>query len=184
MMYELPTSLSVGGADQPIRSDYRAALDICAALSDPDYSDEDKAEALLKILYEQPETLTDIDEAVRQALWFLSLGDDSPPPDTPRPKLMDWKQDAPLIIGAVNRVAGAEVRALPYLHWWTFIGYYMEIGDCAFASVVSIRNKQAKHKKLDSYEKEFYRENRRMIDFRSNGVSDADKEFVNSILKG
>ena len=183
MMYELPTSLPVGGVDQPIRSDYRAALDICAALSDPDYSDEDKAEALLTILYERPETLSDINEALRQALWFLSLGDNSPP-ETPRPKLMDWSQDAPLIIGAVNRVAGAEVRALPYLHWWTFIGYYMEIGDCAFASVVSIRNKQAKHKKLEPYEKEFYRENRRLIDLKTAGVSDADKAFVNSILKG
>jgi len=182
-MYELPTSLIVGGVEQPIRSDYRVALDICAALSDPDYSNEDKAEALLTILYEQPETLSDLDEAVRQALWFLSVGDDSPP-ERPRPKLMDWEQDAPLVIGAVNRVAGAEVRALSYLHWWTFIGYYMEIGDCSFASVVGIRNKLAKGKKLEPYEKEFYHENRQVVDLRSAGVTDNDKEFVTNLLRG
>lgn len=180
-MYELPTTLNVGGVEQPIRSDYRAVLDVCAALADPDYSNEDKAEALLMILYEHPESIIDVNEAIKQAMWFISLGDDSPP-DRPRAKLMDWKQDAQLVIGAINRVAGTEVRALPYLHWWTFIGYYMEIGDCAFANVVRIRNKRAKGKKLDPDEKEFYRENRKLIDLRTTGISDADKEWIGKLL--
>ena len=56
--------------------------------------------------------------------------------------LMDWEQDAPIIIPSVNRVLGKEIRALPYLHWWTFMGAYMEIGESLFSQVVSLRKKR------------------------------------------
>ena len=77
-----------------------------------------------------------------------------------------WEQDAGMIVPAVNRVAGCEVRALPYLHWWTFLGYYMEIGDGLFAQVLNIRQKKSKGKKLEKWEKEFYRENKKIIDLK------------------
>ena len=50
MMYALPTSLEVRGTEYEIRSDYRAALDICAALSDPELDNQEKALAALIIL--------------------------------------------------------------------------------------------------------------------------------------
>jgi hypothetical protein len=74
-------------------------------------------------------------------------------------KLMDWVQDEHLIVSAVNNVAKTEIRALEYLHWYTFIGYYMAIGESSFSTVVSIRDKIARGKKLEKYEQEFKREN-------------------------
>ena len=53
---------------------------------------------------------------------------------------MDWDQDAPLIVPAINKVLGGEVRAMPYLHWWTFVGAYMEIGEGVFSSVLAKGN--------------------------------------------
>ena len=50
--------------------------------------------------------------------------------------------------------------------WWTFLGAYMEIGDCYFAQVVSIRSKKAKSKKLDKSDQEFYRKHRDDIDLK------------------
>ena len=176
MMYELPTSLEVGGIDHPIRSDFRAALDVCAALTDPEFSNQEKAVALLTILYESPEEISDIEGALKKGAWFIDCGNNAPQKKRPI-RLMDWEQDFPVIVGAVNRVAGCEVRALEYLHWWTFCGYYMELGDCAFAQIVSIRNKKAKGKKLEKWEREFYRENREKIDFRP-GVTASDMEFI------
>ena len=44
----------------------------------------------------------------------------------------------------------------------------MEIGDCTFANVVSIRNKLSKGIKLEKSEQEFYKENRKMVDLRNN----------------
>ena len=72
----------------------------------------------------------------------------------------------PIIIPAANRVLGQEVRAMPYLHWWTFLGAYMEIGDSLFSTVLGLRQKRAKGKKLEKYEQEFYKENRALVDLR------------------
>ena len=47
--WEFPTSLNVGGIDYEIRTDYRAVLDLLAALNDKDLEDEDKRiEAYMK----------------------------------------------------------------------------------------------------------------------------------------
>lgn len=61
---------------------------------------------------------------------------------------------------------GQEIRALPYLHWWTFVGAFQEIGDCLFAQIIGIRQKLAKGKTLDKGEKDFYRSNRSLIDLK------------------
>jgi len=182
MMYDLPTSLEIDGIEHPIRSDYRAALDICAALSDSEFTNNEKITALLEILYEDCEAIENIEEAVKKALWFISCGDDSTP-QRKKPKLMDWQQDFAYIVAPVNRIAGCEIRALSYLHWWTFISYYYEIGECTFSNIISIRNKRAKGKKLEKWESEFYRENRKLIDFKSS-ITDSDKELLKEFLGG
>ena len=76
-----------------------------------------------------------------------------------QPRTMDWEQDAPLIFPAVNRVAGFEVRAAKHLHWWTFLGYLMEIRDSTFATILALRQKKARGKKLEKEEAEFWRRN-------------------------
>ena len=69
----------------------------------------------------------------------------------------------------INRVLGKEIRAAEYLHWWTFISAYYEIGgDCTFAQIVRIREKKAKGKPLDKQEQAWYRQNRSLVDFRTN----------------
>jgi hypothetical protein len=79
---------------------------------------------------------------------------------------MDWEQDFPLIVSPVNRSLGFEVRGVEYLHWWTFLAAYREIGDCTFAQVVSIRKKKMAGKKLDRAEAQFYADNREIVDLR------------------
>ena len=55
---------------------------------------------------------------------------------------------------------------MPYFHWWSFISAYYELGDCLFANIVRIRSLKAKGKTLDKADREFYRENRRIIDLK------------------
>lgn len=160
MIYELPTSLVVGGIRHEIRSDYRAVLDILAALSDHELSDADKLNILLNIFYiEVPEN---IEDAVKQC--FLFINRFQPENDSPQPKLMDWDKDFNFIADAITVKTGHDIRAAEYIHWWTFVGYYMNIGDCFFAQVVSVRKKRAKGQKLDDLDREFYRNNRALID--------------------
>lgn len=59
-----------------------------------------------------------------------------------------------------------EVRDVEYMHWWTFIGYFSEIGDCLFAQIVNVRQKLATGKTLNKDEREFYRKNRKLVDLK------------------
>jgi hypothetical protein len=165
--YTLPTSVEVNGEVLDIYSDYRAVLDTLAALSDPELTDYDKANIILRNFYVEPKKITadTLNEAIEKCFWFISCGSDDK--DTrKKPKVMDWEQDFQYIIAPINKIAGVEVRSLDYLHWWSFMGYYNEIGECTFQNIVSIRTKLKKGKALDKSEREFYRNNRSMIDFK------------------
>lgn len=162
--YELPTSLTVGGVEYPIRTDYRAILDILMAGSDPDLEDREKTMVMLGILYEHPETIPPehLSEAVDAAAEFIDCGQKEDR-SAPSPRLVDWEKDAPIIIPAVNRVAGREIRAEGHIHWWTFFSWYMEVGECLFSTVISIRGKRKRGEQLEKWEKEFVNRNRSLV---------------------
>lgn len=178
MMYELPKSLAVCGVNYEIRSDFRAVLDICTALSDVELAAEEKGLIALYILYPAFEEMPQehYEEALKRCFWFINCGNEE---DQTRkaPKLMDWEQDFQYIVAPVNRVMGMEIRAVEYLHWWSFISAYYEIGDCTFAMIVRIRDKQARGKPLDKQEREWYRLNRHMVDFKQT-FSQAEKDVL------
>lgn len=190
MFYDLPTSVEVGGEERPIRSDFRAALDCIQIVADPELDDDERTLLLLEVFYasweEQvgEETVEhgwmDIDtrdyqEAVDRALWFIGGGKEAA--RARKPKLMDWEQDFPIIAAPVNRVLGFECREVPYLHWWTFLAAYNEIGDCLFANVVSIRKKRAQGKKLDKADQAFARENSDLVNFRVKATAAEEAVF-------
>lgn len=162
----LPTVLEVGGAEYAIRSDYRDVLNICAALSDPDLDGQEKALVLLDSFYpvfsEMPPE--HYQEAIQMCFWFINGGEKDSGKKSPR--LVDWEQDFKHIIAPINRVAGLEVRTVEYMHWWTFLAYFNEIGDCLFAQIVRIRDRKAKGKTLDKGDREWYRQNRELVDFK------------------
>lgn len=185
--YELPTSLNINGVAYTIRTDFRAIIDILIAMNDPDLDQQAKTFIMLQILYEEWQNIPfeDLTEACQKACDFIDCGqvDD---PNKPKPRLMDWEQDGDMIVPAVNKVAGKEIRAVPYMHWWTFFGYFMESGECLFNTVVGIRSKKAKGEKLDKWEKKFYQENKSIIDIKTR-LSDEEqayKDALNEMLNG
>lgn len=177
MICDLPESVNVNGIEFEIRSDFRAILDICIALNDAELDEQEKAYVALKIFYPDCESITDYQEALNKCFWFINCGDDEPD-NKKSPKLVDWEQDFQYIVAPINRVAGTEIRATSYMHWWTFISYYNEIGgDCTFSQIVSIRDKKARGKALDKADMEWYRRNRKLVDFKRN-YSDAENELM------
>lgn len=178
LIYALPTSVDVNGKTYQIESDYRAVLDILAALSDNDLTMEERAAAALDIFYPDFDDmpLSDYEEALRQCYRFIDHGQ-NPNEQKKQPVLMSWEQDFDMIIAPVNRIAGCEVRAMEYLHWYSFLSFYQEIGDCLFAHVVSIRDKKARGKALDKQEREFYKRNRDIIDLKTT-YTDAEKDIL------
>lgn len=136
-LWELPTSVTANGHEYPIRTDYRAVLDVLTALSDKDMTGDTPAETnyiqseiIRQIMFEDPDSIPDedLEDAFKGVAEFIDMGVEKT--DKPSPRVMDWEQDATLIIPAVNRVVGREIRADKYMHWWTFLSAYMEIGEC------------------------------------------------------
>lgn len=160
MIGELPHCLEVNGRWHPIRSDFREVLKILCAFSDPELEDGEKAYVCLVILYEDFDELpeSDYEEAFKAAISFIDNGAKDDGRHSPR--VMDWEQDENLLFPAINKVAGREVRSADYIHWWTIIGYYMEISEGVFSNVVNLRMKKAKGKKLEKWEQEFWSTNK------------------------
>jgi hypothetical protein len=167
----------INGTTYQIRSDFRAVLDVLTVSADPELTDGERGALALEVFYVDYDDMprSDYEEAIQYMQWFVGGGDMEAKP--PKRKLADWQQDFPLIVAPINRVLGYEVRSVEYLHWWTFLSAYMEIGDCLFAQVVSIRSKKSKGKKLEKHESEFYREHRELVDFHIQ-ETDAEKEIL------
>lgn len=170
-LWELPTSITVKGHEYPIRTDFRAVLDLLTALSDKDMQGESEeetnlihAELILQIMFVDYESIPneDINECILKISEFVDMGI-STDDNKPHPKVMDWEQDATLIIPAVNKVVGREIRADKYMHWWTFLSAYLEIGECTFSHILSIRQKKASGKKLEKWEQEYIRDNKNLV---------------------
>lgn len=183
--WNLPTSLNVGGRNYKIRTDYRVILDILTAMNDPDIFEPEMTEeekqleralTMLQIFYIDFDTMpsSDWQEASEKACEFIDCGikDDG----KQKPRLMDWEQDAPVIVPAVNKVCGKDVRSVKYMHWWTFFGYYMEIGECTLSTIVSIRDKKRRGKKLEKWEQEFYRNNKKLVDLKARRIERSEEE--------
>lgn len=180
--WEFPTSLNIGGIDYEIRTDYRAVLDLLTALNDPELTDSDpqmtaymQSQVILQIMFPQCDDIPaeHIQEALDKVKEFIDMGISD---DRKKPKVMDWDKDAPILIPAINKVLNTEVRAVQYMHWWTFLGAYMEIGESLFSNIINIRQKKAKGKKLEKYEQEFYNENKSLIDLETSKRSAEEQE--------
>lgn len=188
-MYELPITVEVAGKSYKIRNgaDYRTIIGVISLCEDPELTKEERTVSALIVFYEDINEFEDIfevfgentKEAMDAMLKFISYDYDDDLASSAKVKLIDWVQDENLIIAGINSVARTEVRALEYLHWWTFLSYYMSIGESALSTVVSIRNKIAKGKKLEKYEKEFRRENPAYFRWKNQEIE--ERNFIESI---
>lgn len=182
-MYDLPTTITLDDKDYAITNngDFRMVLDCFSALEDLELSEDLRVLASLIIFYEDFNEIEDVPQdeelitrLIEEMMKFFDCGQEPEDSPAPSPKLIDWNKDSQMIMSAINNVAGKEVRAEQYIHWWTFIGYYMSIGESTLATVVSIRNKILKSEKLEKWEEKFKRENPKYFNWNSKSVEDQE----------
>lgn len=162
--YTLPTSIEIEGVICEFNSDYRDILHIFEALNDPDLLDEEKIQVALYLFFKDDKYKTNIEIAIKEMFAFITNNTDEDKTNSANSKpLFDWEQDFNIIVAPINKVLGTDARGLEYLHWWTFLSAFMEIGECTFSTYVSIRDKLNKHKKLEKYEKKIYEEHKSEI---------------------
>ena len=168
-MFELPLTITIADEEFGIRDDgdYRMVLDCFSALQDTELPKRERLITALVIFYEgfsldnafsYLDTPEKVEEAITKMYDFFNCGQQNTGSHTPY-KLVDWEQDNHLIASAINKVAGQEIRGIDYLHWYTFMGYYISIGESVLSSVVTIRDKMMSGKKLEKHEKEFRMKN-------------------------
>lgn len=182
MIGTLPESLNVCGRKLPINADFRNVLTIFSAFSDTALTKEEQAAICLIRLYNVQLAQELTEEALKKAYWFLE-GGDMPKSAPDAVKLIDWEHDESMVMPAVSKTVGVvDIRSLPYLHWWTFLGAFGEIGEGLFSQVVHMRQKLGKGEKLDKTEKEFYRRNAELVTLRT-AEEQAEIDEVERVLK-
>lgn len=198
-MYRLPTELEVEGQYLHIRDDgdFRVVLDCFSVLEDMELSETERILCALIIFYDLgeddseeedsdnlaklSELTPNLEEAAKKMFAFF----EADMPESGRGqeyKLINWDTDSALICSAVNKVAGREVRNETYLHWWTFMGYYMAVGESSLSTVVGIRSKIVKGKSLEKWERQFRSENNQFFNWNSKSIQQReDEEWLKSV---
>lgn len=167
MRTNLPKTLEVCGKELEIFTDFRDIIEICVALNDKELTDDDKGIILLNNLYKcELFDIPDLQEAVKKGMWFIDWGQTYNNEGENAPRLLDWEKDYNYICSAINlKVTNViDIRDIDYMHWWTFLGYLSERGKCYLSTLIDIRDKLAKGKKLEKWELEFYNANKSDID--------------------
>jgi len=163
------------------RGDYRTILDIFSVLEDPELEKNERLISALIIFYEDFNSIEDvldcedIETATEEMFNFFDAGRPESPQIQQR-KLIDWAGDETMIVAAVNNVAKTEIRSIEYLHWWTFMSYYMSVGESILSTVVSIREKMAKGKTLEKWERQFKMENPQYFNWNSKTADEIEAE--------
>lgn len=178
--WSLPTALTVGGQEIPIRADFRQVLAVLQCLEDEELPLFARWRKALRLFYGQPIQPEQREEAMEQLCGFISCYQKS----EPGPRLMSWTHDAQLIAAQVNQVAGQEVRQAAFLHWWTFLGYFHAIGPGPFSQVVAIREKLRTGTQLNQDEQRFLSRNSYQVRLPDSKAVQREKEYLTNLLKG
>ena len=143
-------------------------------------------QSALIIFYKEPQKIKNVEEAVKQMIRVIDCQSEEEfaekynTQSEPQPRLMSWKKDFKFIAPAVSRVLGYDVRTPnKFTHWWTFMGAFQEIGECAWSTIISIRKKKMHGQKLEEWEQKIYRENKKDIDLPQN-LTNEEKEWLDS----
>lgn len=187
-MFDLPTTVTIKDREFGIRDDgdYRMVLDVFSALQDIDIPKKERMITAIVIFYDgfsldnvfkKAESSEIMEELATKMFDFISCGQTNMGNKTNH-KLIDWEQDEQLIASAVNNVANMEIRTVDYMHWWTFMGHYISVGESVLSTVVQIRSKLVEGKKLEKHEQEFRKKNPEYFIWNRQTVEDREADAL------
>ena len=187
-MWDYPLFVTIDGKKFEIENncDYRVILDCIGCYEDDNLDLATQHQSALIIFYKEPHKIKNVEEAVKQMIRVIDcqseedFTENSTEQSKPQPRLMHWGKDFKFIAPAVSRVLGYDVRTPnKFTHWWSFYGAFLEIGECYWQTIISIRKKKMYGQKLEEWEQKVYKENKKDIDLPQN-LTDEEKEWLDS----
>lgn len=181
-LWQLPDHAVLGGRAYPFDPDYRNILEIFSWFQNPNLTDFFKWEICLALFYKDVIPEERYAEAISYFTDFVNMGKET----VPGPKLLDWEQDADLILSDINGLLGRDIRRKKNVHWWTFLSWFHSITSGQLLSVVRIRKKLSSGKALTEEEKLFYRQAKSRIQLKKPYTPEeaAQREQLNAMLNG
>lgn len=182
-LWDLPQTAEIGSTTYDLNTDFRDILEIMGYLGDENNPEYLRWRIAIALFYEGDIPQEHQQQAMEYLADFITCGQQR---DKPAPRLLDWEQDAQIIVADVNKVAGMEIRAVPYLHWWTFLSYFHAVGEGQLSTLVSIRDKLRRGKKLEKWEQDYYRGNKDRVDLKPKYSAEdlAEQERLEKLLGG
>lgn len=132
----------------PLNTDFRVGILVEMCMSDPQLTDEQRAQGMLRLYYgDLPvETLiTHFEELAQYAMFFYGGGRERRKQATEKKTdkmIYSFAYDDHLIWAAFwDHARGVNLREIPYMHWWDFQAALWSLPeDCAFMRTVGIRS--------------------------------------------
>lgn len=147
----LPTTVTVGGIEYPINTDFRTSILFEQMAVDEDIKKEKKWRYLLEYYYEGVRvTDENVNGLVEEALKFyrcergqLQLSDEdcSDSSRSSSDKIYDFDYDDMYIYSAFLQQYGIDLQDIEYLHWWKFKAMFNSLKeDCKFCKILEYRS--------------------------------------------
>lgn len=183
--FRLPTNMEIGGNVYEFHSDYRKIIQCMEPLNDPNLLDEEKIYCCSFLFFKEYDKIPIEDrfDCTKAMFEFITGGEDSRSQKGVEKPLYDWNKDFTLIASAINTNIKTDIRSMDYLHWWTFLSYFMEIGECTFSTYVGIRDKKNRGIKLEKHEERIFRENKDAIEIKKKYDSVMEEEIARILGK-
>lgn len=147
----LPTTVTVGGVEYPINTDFRTSILFEQMAVDVDIDDDEKWEHLLDYYYEGVNiTSKNVNGLVEEALKFYRCERGQPQSsdegcndssNSSSDKIYDFDYDDMYIYSAFFQQYGIDLQDVEYLHWWKFKAMFNSLKeDCKFCKILEYRS--------------------------------------------
>lgn len=127
-----PTTVKIDGTVYPINSDFRTAIAFTMLMTDGDVEEQVKIPLALAMFYPVEPLPENIEEALRQMIWFYRGGHEEPKKQArdvaPGEEVYSFEHDADLIYAAFLQQYGVDLHEKE-LHWWVFRALFSALND-------------------------------------------------------
>lgn len=172
LLSAVPDHVTIAGISVPINTDFRVGIQFEMLMQSTKKPDQQFVVDLVRLYYPKQELIQNLEEAVKQAIWFYSCG--KPEEDKPKPSnkeiLYSVEQDSEFVYAAFLQQYNIDLT-IAKLHWWTYQALFSSLTDCKLTQVINYRGMDLSG--LTPKQRKFYKEMKSL--YRIKGANPTEK---------